>query len=86
MGLLPIALKKFKKSAKQNFVGLPLFGALSPEEQDKVIRFDDNGGQLRMVAFCTNVAETSLTVLNTNLVINSGLQKIQNSIQPEELQ
>src|SRR3989442_166437 len=68
-------MKDFRKRARSNFISLPLYGALPPEEQEKVLKFDDNDGQLRMVVFCTNVAETSLTVPKVNLVIDSGFAK-----------
>ncbi len=39
------------------------------------MNFDDQGGTRRMVAFCTNVAETSLTVPGIKLVFDAGLAK-----------
>ncbi|CAF5110746.1 unnamed protein product, partial [Rotaria sp. Silwood1] len=42
-------------------------------EQEKVINFNEKGK--RMVVFCTNVAETSLTIPNVRLVIDSGWAK-----------
>ncbi|UJR06677.1 hypothetical protein I4U23_010963 [Adineta vaga] len=56
-------------------VALPLYGSMSLEEQDKVLNFDDENEKRRMVVFCTNVAETSLTINNVRLVIDSGLAK-----------
>ncbi|CAF4369326.1 unnamed protein product [Rotaria sp. Silwood2] len=50
--------------------------ALSLEEQDRVLQFDEGSDDVRrMVVFCTNIAETSLTITNTSLVIDSGLVK-----------
>jgi len=69
------ALRRFKVVAQKEWIGLPLYGSLPPEEQARVMSFDDEGGTLRMVVFCTNVAETSLTVPNTRLVIDTGLAK-----------
>ncbi|KAL0233379.1 hypothetical protein GEMRC1_012124 [Eukaryota sp. GEM-RC1] len=59
----------------------PLHGKLTPEEQKEVLTYDlDNddvtdGTARRMVCFCTNVAETSLTVPGIKLVIDTGLAK-----------
>ena len=69
------ALKLFNRDIPEDCVALPLYGSLSPEEQDKVLKFDDEDSKRRMVVFCTNVAETSLTIKNTRLVIDSGLAK-----------
>ncbi|CAF5128868.1 unnamed protein product, partial [Rotaria magnacalcarata] len=70
------ALERFSLDIPDNCVALPLYGSLSPEEQDRVLQFDEGlDGERRMVVFCTNVAETSLTIKNTRLVIDSGLAK-----------
>ncbi|UJR19381.1 hypothetical protein I4U23_022511 [Adineta vaga] len=67
------ALKIFKSKLPDDCVPLPLYGSQSPEDQEKVIRFHET--DRRMVVFCTNVAETSLTIPNVRLVIDSGLAK-----------
>ncbi len=59
----------------ENFVPLPLFGSLPPDEQQKIMDFDKDQPGLRMIVFCTNVAETSLTIPGVKLVIDSGLAK-----------
>ena len=43
----------------------------------RIMQFEENKAneQERMVCFCTNVAETSLTVPGVKLVIDSGLAK-----------
>lgn len=69
------ALKLFNRDIPDDCVALPLYGSLSSEEQDKVLKFDDEDSKRRMVVFCTNVAETSLTIKNTRLVIDTGLAK-----------
>ena len=69
------ALKLFNRDIPDDCVALPLYGSLSSEDQDKVLKFDDEDSKRRMVVFCTNVAETSLTIKNTRLVIDSGLAK-----------
>jgi HrpA-like RNA helicase len=70
------ALALFNRDIPDNCVALPLYGSLSPEEQDRVLQFDESPtGERRMFVFCTNVAETSLTIKNVRLVIDSGLAK-----------
>eukprot|EP01125_Pyxidicula_operculata_P019769 TRINITY_DN7195_c0_g1_i1.p1 TRINITY_DN7195_c0_g1~~TRINITY_DN7195_c0_g1_i1.p1 ORF type:complete len:1883 (+),score=326.43 TRINITY_DN7195_c0_g1_i1:226-5649(+) len=67
-------VKKFNLEAMDDWVCYPLYGSMPPEEQMKVMSFDGEDGK-RMIVFCTNVAETSLTVPNTRLVIDTGLAK-----------
>ncbi|CAF1601026.1 unnamed protein product, partial [Adineta ricciae] len=67
------AMKIFKSKLPDDCVTLPLYGSQSPEDQEKVIKFNEL--DKRMVVFCTNVAETSLTIANVRLVIDSGLAK-----------
>ncbi|CAF3598550.1 unnamed protein product [Rotaria sp. Silwood1] len=70
------AIQLFNQRIPDNCVALPLYSALSLEEQDRVLQFDeDSNGVRRMVVFCTNIAETSLTIKDTCLVIDSGLVK-----------
>ena len=67
------AIELFNRSKPANCLALPLYSLLSPEEQDRVLKFD--GGPTkedRLVVFCTNIAETSLTIENTRLIIDSG--------------
>ena len=52
---------------------LPLHGELPAAEQSKVFAPPPRGQ--RKVVLCTNVAETSLTVDDCCLVIDSGRQK-----------
>jgi HrpA-like RNA helicase len=51
---------------QQLWLPLPLYGGMPPEEQKKIFDFPSDGlnGSPRMVVFCTNVTETSLTVPN----------------------
>ena len=69
------AVKCFKKSTKdeENWVCLPLYGSLPPEDQARVMSFKNENDSMRMVVFCTNIAETSLTVPNVRIVIDTGL-------------
>ncbi|KAL0216130.1 hypothetical protein P9112_008314 [Eukaryota sp. TZLM1-RC] len=56
----------------------PLHGKLSSDQQRNVLSFDKSiktDGNYRMVCFCTNVAETSLTVPGIKLVVDTGLAK-----------
>jgi len=50
---------------------LPLYGELSPEEQERAIKRSDR----RKVVVSTNVAESSLTIDGVTTVIDSGLVK-----------
>ncbi|KAL0233326.1 hypothetical protein GEMRC1_012071 [Eukaryota sp. GEM-RC1] len=68
----------FKNACKgsdefNNIICKPLHEKLSYEQQLKVIEFDRTHQGKRMVCFCTSIAETSLTVPNVRLVIDSGL-------------
>ena len=72
-GEIEKALKFFQSNIPNNCVALPLYGSQSPEEQERVIKFNEKNK--RMVVFCTNVAETSLTIPNVRLVIDSGWAK-----------
>jgi ATP-dependent helicase HrpB len=49
----------------------PLYGDLSPEEQDKAIQ---PGGR-RKAIFATNIAESSVTIPEVRIVIDSGLAR-----------
>jgi ATP-dependent helicase HrpB len=51
----------------------PLFGDLSPTEQDRAIQPAPNG--LRKVVLATNIAETSLTIEGIRGVIDLGLER-----------
>ncbi|DBA00647.1 TPA: LOW QUALITY PROTEIN: hypothetical protein N0F65_003576 [Lagenidium giganteum] len=75
-GEIDQAIKQFNlRCATPEWVAKPLYGSLPPEVQSEVLSFDDHNGKLRMVCFCTNVAETSLTVPNVRIVIDTGLAK-----------
>ena len=67
------AIELFQRKAPNNCTALPLYSSLSPEEQDLVLKFDEGPNkENRMVVFCTNIAETSLTIKGVSLVIDSG--------------
>lgn len=51
---------------------VPLYGALSPAEQDRAIQ----RGARRRVVLATNVAETSLTLEAVTTVVDTGLVKV----------
>ncbi len=53
---------------------LPLFGAMEPAEQDRVIRPTERGR--RKIVLATSIAETSLTIEGVRVVIDSGLARI----------
>ncbi|MBC7984254.1 MAG: DEAD/DEAH box helicase, partial [Candidatus Obscuribacterales bacterium] len=50
---------------------LPLYGELSPAEQDAAIRASEPGR--RKIVLTTNIAETSLTIEGIRIVVDSGL-------------
>jgi ATP-dependent helicase HrpB len=52
---------------------LPLYGDLSSEDQDAVLRPDAQGR--RKVIVATNIAETSLTIDGVRIVVDSGLER-----------
>jgi ATP-dependent helicase HrpB len=52
---------------------LPLFGDLSPAEQDAALRPGD--AQHRKIVLATNIAETSLTIEGVRVVVDSGLAR-----------
>ena len=61
----------------------PLFGALSPQKQTLAI---DNPPQgIRKIVLATNIAETSLTINDVNIVIDSGLEKVQSFVVSRKL-
>jgi ATP-dependent helicase HrpB len=51
----------------------PLYGALSPAEQDAAIRPAPSG--TRKIVLATTIAETSLTIEGVRIVIDSGLKR-----------
>ncbi len=53
-------------------IGLPLYGDLLPEEQDRAVAPSSQP----KVIFATNVAESSITIDGVTLVIDSGLARI----------
>jgi ATP-dependent helicase HrpB len=57
--------------AELDAVVLPLYGDLSPEEQDRALQKLDQ----RKVVLATNVAETSVTVEGITAVVDSGLAR-----------
>ncbi len=57
---------------RANLLLLPLFGTLTPAEQDRAVRPADR----RKIIFATNVAETSVTIEGVVAVIDSGLARI----------
>jgi ATP-dependent helicase HrpB len=52
---------------------LPLFGDLTPEEQDRAISPSPPGQ--RKIVLATNIAETSLTIEGVRVVVDSGLER-----------
>ncbi len=52
---------------------LPLFGELSPQEQDAAIQPSRSGE--RKIVLATNIAETSLTIEGVRIVVDSGQER-----------
>ncbi len=57
---------------KRGMIGLPLYGDLSPEEQDRAVM----PASQPKVIFSTNVAESSLTIEGVRAVIDSGTARV----------
>lgn len=74
------AIKTFKSNPKlpselkHTLICLPLYGALKTSEQDKVMQPTQNNAS-RKIIFATNIAETSLTLPNISVVIDTGLKR-----------
>ncbi|WP_300377926.1 ATP-dependent helicase HrpB [Henriciella sp.] len=52
----------------------PLFGALSPKEQDEAVRPAANGK--RKIVLATDIAESALTIEGVHVVVDSGLARV----------
>ncbi len=65
------SLNEKLKGKKSDIEILPLYSALSKEQQDKALLRSDK----RKVILSTNIAQTSLTIEGVSIVIDSGLEK-----------
>ena len=63
--------KKGKKVPPMNI--MPLYGAQNTEDQSRI--FERTKNNCRKLIFCTNIAETSLTVDGIGFVIDCGYVK-----------
>lgn len=61
-----------KLADRRGLAVLPLYGSLSPREQDRAVGASD----ARKVILATNVAETSVTIDDVGFVVDSGLAMI----------
>ncbi len=61
-----------QRLSSRQFELLPLHSELSPQEQDRAVE----GGDRRKVIVATNVAETSLTIDNVRVVVDSGQARV----------
>jgi len=59
-------------AARKDLLLAPLYGDLSPEEQDRAIQ----PAAQRKVILSTNVAESSVTIEGVRAVVDSGLQRV----------
>lgn len=64
-------IKEIKKLKLVDTTLLPLYGQMSPEEQDKIFKKTVE----RKIIVATNIAETSVTIPGVSYVIDSGLIK-----------
>lgn len=62
-----------RKGLGRDLVVLPLYGALTRDDQERV--FEPFAGR-RKVVLATNIAETSITIDDTRFVIDSGFAKV----------
>ena len=53
---------------------MPLYGAMNPTQQDEALRPSPDG--LRKIVLSTAIAETSLTIEDVRVVIDSGQQRL----------
>lgn len=60
------------RSGPRDWLVLPLYSRLTPEEQQRVFQVTDR----RKIILSTNVAETSLTIPSVRAVIDSGLARM----------
>ena len=61
-------------SLPENIIITPLYGGLSPKEQDAAIRPPPKGQ--RKVVLATDIAESSLTIDGVRIVIDAGLARV----------
>lgn len=69
----PAGASSYKAASVGEAVVLPLYGAMSLPDQRKVFAHYPSG--TRKVVYCTNIAETSLTVDGVVYVVDCGYQK-----------
>jgi len=66
-----------RMAARNNILVFPLYGDLSPAEQDRAVApAMVNGERRRKVILSTNVAESSVTIEGVTAVIDSGLARM----------
>lgn len=64
-----------RELGSSGFEVLPLYGALKPEDQDRVFQESSH----RRVVVATNIAETSITLPKVRIVVDSGFAKVMRS-------
>ena len=60
---------------KQNVKVLPFYGSLTTEEQIKIFDTTQTGQKTRRIIFCTNIAESSVTIPRIIYVIDCGFSR-----------
>ncbi|MEA3405961.1 MAG: helicase-related protein, partial [Pseudomonadota bacterium] len=73
-GEINLTLQELQRSLPQDqWLVLPLYGGLKPQQQDQAIQPDNQGR--RKIILTTNIAETSLTIEGIDCVVDSGLAR-----------
>ncbi|RXJ72445.1 ATP-dependent helicase HrpB [Veronia nyctiphanis] len=65
---------ELKTRVSEDVLICPLYGQLSPKEQQQAIAPCESGK--RKIVLATNIAETSLTIEGIRLVVDSGLERV----------
>ena len=69
------ALRLFRQHSPRGCVALPLYEKLPIDQLNQIYQNDDQQPNVRMVLFCTNIAESALPIDNVDLIIDSGLER-----------
>lgn len=55
---------------------VPLHSSISPQEQRRAFKVPPAGSGIRKIVVATNIAETSLTIPDVTIVVDSGKLKV----------
>lgn len=76
VAFLGIIAPEIKSRGFPHMVGMPLYASLPPSDQLKIFQKIRSKQPTRKIVFCTNVAETSITVPGVKYVVDSGLRRV----------